>query len=494
MDFSTSPTRLNATDHDVEKFIQFIESLRRGKYVSLRQSPTANSHSKGRDASSSDNSDTLNFFSFKKQEECGPVTTTCRSKNINNVPCVLGQDNSATNDNTWGCPRVSMTTSAGERGVSNVQNLMDHQHRSDHLSHHFSSRPLPCADPTRIPSFRPNQGRRQQFPQAGPDLDVNLLEEIIKGDDSEEKESLVSILEDSVFTLMLSTRLHCLYTMLIDACEGHQLDSLVERVLSRGKYFLSAAFAKQGASSIIKLIKKVNKSLPHAMAMTRVLSTRFMDIMTHPTARDVILQCLILFPRKPNEVLYEKVILHFQDLAIHEVGCRSLIDCIALIHGDQRVRLINKIADVSDYLSYDRHGNFVVQNLLGLKNKGITKKITCCLQNQFMGLAVRKEGCLVVEKCMEASDDGIIAVAKKIIDCRRGAVRLARNRFGNYVIQAVLEKTKERGFNSLYDAIVRQLEARCRASIGRTQGGIRSTQDAYIRDQSSLHEWIIIFM
>ncbi|XP_011101215.1 putative pumilio homolog 21 [Sesamum indicum] len=255
---------------------------------------------------------------------------------------------------------------------------------------------------TRIPSCRPNQGRRQRFPYARPDLDVNLLKEIIKGDDSEHKESLVSILEDSVFMLMLGRRLHCLYSMLIDACEGHQLDLLVGRVLSQGKYFLTAAFPKQGASSIIKLmmiygldrassiiklIKKVNKSLPHAMAMTRVLSTRFIDKMSHPTARDVILQCLLLFPRQPNEVLYEKVLLHFQNLAIHKVRCRSLIDCVALIRGDQRVRLINKIADVSDYLSYDPHGNYVVQNLLGPKNKGITKKITRFLQNQFMGLA-----------------------------------------------------------------------------------------------------------
>ena len=58
------------------------------------------------------------------------------------------------------------------------------------------------------------------------------------------------------------------------------------------------------ASSIVELIRKVKKSSPHAMAMTRVLSTRFMDIMTHLTARDVILQCLLLFPIQPNEVFH----------------------------------------------------------------------------------------------------------------------------------------------------------------------------------------------
>ncbi|KAL0456898.1 UNVERIFIED_CONTAM: hypothetical protein Slati_1029000 [Sesamum latifolium] len=94
---------------------------------------------------------------------------------------------------------------------------------------------------------------------------------------------------------------------------------------------------------------------------------------------------------------------------------------------------------------------------------------------------------------MEASDDGIITVAEEILDCRRAPHRLARNQFGNYVIQAVLKKTKERGFNSLYNAIVRRLEPRCRASRRRTAGGIRSTQDAYISDESNLYEWAVIF-
>ncbi|KAL0284141.1 UNVERIFIED_CONTAM: hypothetical protein Sangu_2474800 [Sesamum angustifolium] len=127
--------------------------------------------------------------------------------------------------------------------------------------------------------------------------------------------------------------------------------------------------------------------------------------------RDVILHCLILFPRQPNEFLYEKVILHFHDLAIEKVGCGSLIYCIALIGGDQRVRLLDQIADVSDFLS-----NYVIQNLLGLKNEDATKKITSRLQKEIMGLAKRRGGCLVVEKCMEASDDGIITVAMEILD------------------------------------------------------------------------------
>ncbi|KAL2235751.1 UNVERIFIED_CONTAM: putative pumilio 21 [Sesamum indicum] len=473
MGSSTSPTRLNPTDHEDEEVIMYIGRLQPGKDGTFRQlAPTADSQSNDGDApSSDDDSDTFSVFSFKTQEECVPITTT-RSKKMKIVPCVLGEENSANKDGIWGCPRFFMTTSE-EKDVINNQNLMDHQHRSNHLVHHLRSRllPVPYADPR----FRPMMLHKFRYPmkygpripiqpppflQARP-LDVNHLEEIMKGNDREQKESLVSILLQSIFTLMLNRRLHCIYCMLVDVCEGQQLDSLVVRVLSQGEYFLRAAFDQQG---------KVKKSSPHAMAMTRVLSARFMDIMTHPTARDVILQCLLLFPTQLNEVLYEKAILHFQDLAVHEVGCRSLNDCIAHIDGDQRVRLLNHIADVSDFLSYDPYGNYVVQNVLSLRNGDITNKIIDCLENQFIRLAVRKEGSLVVEKCMEASNNGIIKVAAEIVNCPGAAFRLARNKFGNYVIQAALKKTKECGFKSFYDAIVRRLEPRRRA-LRQTAGG-----------------------
>ncbi|KAL0307683.1 UNVERIFIED_CONTAM: hypothetical protein Sangu_3015200 [Sesamum angustifolium] len=62
--------------------------------------------------SSDDDSDTFSVLSFKTHEECGSVTAA-RSKNINIVPCVLGQDNSAPKDSIWGCPRFFMTTSPG---------------------------------------------------------------------------------------------------------------------------------------------------------------------------------------------------------------------------------------------------------------------------------------------------------------------------------------------------------------------------------------------
>ncbi|KAL0372847.1 UNVERIFIED_CONTAM: putative pumilio21 [Sesamum calycinum] len=339
------------------KFILYVGRPQLGKYGTFRQlSPTANSQSNddGDASLSDDDSDTFSVFSFKTQED--------REKDADDAT------------------QISI---------------------SDEVR-------------SRIPIRPPIQGGRAPFLQARP-LDVNHLEEIMEGDDREQKETLVSILlHYNIFMLLLNKRLHCIYCMLVDACEGQQLDLLVVRVLSQAN-----TFYVQHSTTRSKFNRQTHQkgeevvASCHGYDKSSVQQIRGYNDSSY--GQDVILQCLLHFPTQPNEVLYEKAILHFQDLATHEVGCRSLNECIALIGGDQRVRLLNQIADVSDFLSYDPYGNYVVQNVLGLKDGDITSKITDCLENEFIRLA-------------------------------------------------------ERGFSSFYDAIVRRLEPRRRA-LRRTAGG-----------------------
>lgn len=57
-----------------------------------------------------------------------------------------------------------------------------------------------------------------------------------------------------------------------------------------------------------------------------------------------------------SQVLYENVILHHRELAIDEVGCRSLNECISTISGKHKITLLRKIVDNAVFLSNDRYG------------------------------------------------------------------------------------------------------------------------------------------
>ncbi|KAL0290556.1 UNVERIFIED_CONTAM: hypothetical protein Sangu_2569600 [Sesamum angustifolium] len=214
---------------------------------------------------------------------------------------------------------------------------MDRQQRFNHMVHHFRRRPFPVPFPyadqrfrlmmlhkfrypmkygPRIPIRPPIQGGRAPFLQARP-LDENHLEEIMEGDDREQKESLVSILlHYNIFMLMMNRRMHCIYCMLVDACEGQQLDLLVVRVLL------------QGYTSYVQ--HSTNKGMSFCNA--------------YSTFQSSLMRC---FMKKQYCI---------SRIWPHEVGCKSLNDCIAVIGGDQRVRLLNQIADVSDFHSYDPYG------------------------------------------------------------------------------------------------------------------------------------------
>ncbi|KAL0398873.1 UNVERIFIED_CONTAM: hypothetical protein Sradi_2230600 [Sesamum radiatum] len=369
-----------AADHDEEVILHF-GSMKLKQDGTIRV-PVAASQINV-DASPS-NSDSFSVFSFKTQEEHAPNPTTF--KNIE-TPCVLAQDNSPTHDDILG-PRYFMT--GVDEYMSEAHNIPGHENLKGSMGHqHWSLDPhAPENLASRSSIGQPTVNSLYDHPSTSNFFHQFSSRQLLYGD---------------------PRRLHFLYSMLIDACEGQQLDSLVERVLSQGEYFVSAAFCKQGVSSIIKLIRKVKRS-PHAFAIARLLSSRFMDIMTHPTARNVIVQCLVLFRSQTNE------------------------------------------------------------NLLSLRNTDITNRITGRLQNQFIRLSMIKGGSHVVEKCMEASDNGILAVVEEILDCPKAPFQLVRDQFGNYIIQTALKKTKEQGFNSFYNALVRRLEPHRRA-ICRTAGG-----------------------
>lgn len=86
--------------------------------------------------------------------------------------------------------------------------------------------------------------------------------------------------------------------------------------------------------------------------------------------------------------------------------------------------------------------NYVVQNLLTLKNKGIKARIVLALQGQFVELALTQVGSHVVEKCIETSNVGLVSVVKEIVETPQASFNLARDQFGNYVIQKALKTAK----------------------------------------------------
>ncbi|CAI9760237.1 unnamed protein product [Fraxinus pennsylvanica] len=303
-------------------------------------------------------------------------------------------------------------------------------------------------------------GRRNNLYRTGTtQFASNRLQEIL--DERNQIQNQTQVIHDevpeSIFKLMADEQGHRVFGKLVEESNDRRLHSIVMAASLNSKLFIDVAFCKHGANSIQRLIKKVKKT-SEAFMVTRILSTGFYALMTHHIARHVIQQCLNLLGNQPNEILYELAIYYFQELATHEVGCISLNECINSISGSQRTTLLDRIANVAAYLSNDPYGHYVVQHVLALRNASVTDKILHYLQGRFIHLARIKGGSHVVEKCIEFSESGMLCVIKEILDSQNAPSHLARDQFGNYVIQKALKITKLRGATLLYKSLFMALE------------------------------------
>ncbi|XP_057512872.1 pumilio homolog 12-like [Actinidia eriantha] len=200
------------------------------------------------------------------------------------------------------------------------------------------------------------------------------------------------------------------------------------------------------------------KNTKLAIHVTQALSYKFFPLMTHTTGRYVLKHCWVLLDSSQNEILYEAAIKQCIELASNPVGCISLQDCMDYMSETQQLyRLLSLITDESVRLSFDTSGNYVVQYILRRGDLALNSKICRLLRGKYEKLSLLQHGSHVVEKCLAFSPRGMLYLFEEISEKEGMLVKLARNQFGNYVVQTALKKSKQIGRN-IHKFLVANLE------------------------------------
>ena len=85
-----------------------------------------------------------------------------------------------------------------------------------------------------------------------------------------------------------------------------------------------------------------------------------------------------------------------------------------------------------------------MQHVLGLGMSDLTDKICYLLKGNYVRLSRTKHGSHLVEKCLRFSTWGKSYLVEDIKKEKKGMLeKLARDQFGNYVIQRALEISKK---------------------------------------------------
>ncbi|GLT97739.1 hypothetical protein SLE2022_152880 [Rubroshorea leprosula] len=284
----------------------------------------------------------------------------------------------------------------------------------------------------------------------------------------------------SIFEIMADQFGHQVFGNLIPLCNQNQLNMIATMIVMHQDTFIKVCLDNYGSPSVKRLIKLRVKSYYLDGAIVRALHQGFLQLMVHKTGCHVILQCMETLSIEDNELLYEATINNFFDLAMDVNGCLALNSVIDVIKGPRRNELLEAIADLAVCLSQDPYGNFVVQNLLGLQYPNITKKICYLLKDHYARISMLKGGSHVVERCLKSPERGYAVEA--FVECQEQVlVNVARDQFGNYVIQTALKETKHAD-RALHDRLVTKLRSHLQdlqRGYGRNVCNLICNQDSY---------------
>ncbi|CAI0374349.1 unnamed protein product [Linum tenue] len=245
------------------------------------------------------------------------------------------------------------------------------------------------------------------------------------------------------------------FMKLLDFCSDTQLRFILAEIIQNIALFLEISSCRSGSKSLKRLIKRLQKS-PMLAVLINILANEFYPLMVHPIGSHVVLECIDTLQPQQNELLYLKAIEHCLELATNEFGCIALNIFINHSKGPYRYKLLNSISNHVVYLSQDPSGNYVVQNVLALENPCCSREICSQLKGHYARLSMQKGGSHVVEKCL-SSREMMKHVVEDLLNTNQ-LIQVARDKFGNYVVQKALQVTKRAESSQLHQQLVSVLK------------------------------------
>lgn len=228
---------------------------------------------------------------------------------------------------------------------------------------------------------------------------------------------------------------------LIDSCNDQQLLLILETITMHQELFINLSINLYGSKLIKKMVKLLKRS-PFIYCLVVRLYAGFYTLMMDRIGSYVLSYCLDYLDITHSALLYEAAISLCLELATHVMGCISLNNLIDKIQGPHRQCLLELISNNAVFLSHDPSGNHVVQKVLALENPIFTERICSLLRGHYVRLSLQKWGSHVVEKCLKSSAMHY-AVEELVNSSNNQLLQVARDQFGNYVIQRALKVTKK---------------------------------------------------
>ena len=133
---------------------------------------------------------------------------------------------------------------------------------------------------------------------------------------------------------------------------------------------------------------------------------------------------------------------------MHQYGCRVIQKLLYLSDGEEKTKLKKEIyKNLSDF-SQDQYGNYVIQHLLEINKGKDCEEIFRFIQGKVYEMSTHKYASNIIERCLyfgskEKKYSIIDEVLSKDDYLHDSLISLVKDKFGNYVVQKMIENSEE---------------------------------------------------
>ncbi|XP_077229986.1 pumilio homolog 12-like [Tasmannia lanceolata] len=270
-------------------------------------------------------------------------------------------------------------------------------------------------------------------------IGCKYLQRILAIGDHSHKTKIFEGTLGSIVELMTDKNGNVIVQKLLESCNCYQLGHVICIVTAEEGVLTKVANDKYGMRSIQKLIMTIKRVPQLVTLLMPALVPEVFALMTNQYGRYVIKHCLSQLDDRQIMFIFKAAVERCLDLATDEHGCLLLNDCIDCSKFEYRDALLNVITDHSVFLAQDPFGNYAMQKVLSLQHPTFIKKICSRLQGVYAQLSMQKCGSHIVEKCIKSPE--IQLVIDDLVKSNK-LEQVARDQYGNYVIQTALKRAK----------------------------------------------------
>ncbi|GMH45313.1 hypothetical protein BSKO_13270 [Bryopsis sp. KO-2023] len=183
-------------------------------------------------------------------------------------------------------------------------------------------------------------------------------------------------------------------------------------------------------------------------ALARELDGNLTECIRSRNGNHVVQACIVHLPASRLGFMMDFFADKVKHLAVHPFGCRVLQRILEHCNDEKaKSKVIQAIIKDSEALAMDQYGNYILQHALVHGNEAERSAIVQEVAPKVVSLSCHKYASNPVEKCLAKGSTGdvnlLISSALAGEKDSEGVRVMAKDRFGNYVVQRMLKMADE---------------------------------------------------